>query len=415
VPQPTLAPTAVLNSPGSTGDDRALYYVFTWVNDQGWESAPSPPVLGPLCKPGSVIDLGIIESVPAGNYGVNRVRWYRTNVIGATDMADFFFLREYAEGASGMQDDGRALGEALVTGDWLSLSATASWITYCWNQFCAAIDGPEVCCSVRETIYAYPLTHRYKTGDKPIALVAFDGVLFALTVTGAERLVGQDPDALDQKPLALPVLVSQRSVVATKGFAIYASAKGLILVEPSGAYTNLTANCMEDTHWDALVPSTIAGTLCVVDKRVLYVGFYNDGALKGFVIDPASPQSIYWLAQGYSAAYWDPLLGAMFVLDGATLKKWDAGAEMMTATFKSKVYRQIEQGEPETIELMANGSAAVKVYTNAPSSVSDSTALVLRMDRTLTRGEHTLPETVVGRDFQLEVSTADEVHGLVTS
>lgn len=413
VPQPTLAPTAVLNADGPDGDARVLYYVFTWVNELGWESAPSPPVQAPAAKPGAVLDLGILESVPAGNFGINRVRWYRTNEIGTTDLADFFYLREYAEGAGGMQDDGRELGEALATGDWLPLSATANWITYCWNSFCAAIDGPEVCFSVPDAIYAYPPLNRYKTGDKPIALAAFDGVLIALTTTGAERFVGQDPDAMDQKPMALPVLVSQRSLVVAKDFAMWATAKGLVMVAPTGEWKNLTSGIMEQAHWEALGPSTIAGYLLMLDGRPLYVGFCPDGNRPGFVLDPANPAGIYWLDKGYPAAYYDPLLGALFVLDGATLKQWDAGPTMMTCSHTSKVYRTEEQAEPQTIELMANGQANVLVYTNAPNTTSDTTPLVLRMDRNLTRGEATLPETVVGRDFQVVVTTSEEVQGVV--
>jgi hypothetical protein len=178
---------------------------------------------------------------------------------------------------------------------------------------------------------------------------------------------------------------------------------------------NLIADMMEPAHWSALVPSTIAGYLFELDERVLYVGFYNDGALKGFVIDPANPLGIYWLATGYSAAYWDPLLRELFVLDGSTLKQWDAGAALMTATFKSKVYRQIEQSEPEWLEVMASGNVGVKIYTEAPNSTDDNTALVLRMDATLTRGERNMPDTVVGRDFQVEVTTSREVQGVVGS
>ena len=77
VPQPTLPPSVTLNVDGPIGDPRQLYYVFTWVNDIGWESAPSPPFLAPAAKPGAILNLAISESVPAGAYSVNRVRWYR--------------------------------------------------------------------------------------------------------------------------------------------------------------------------------------------------------------------------------------------------------------------------------------------------------------------------------------------------
>jgi hypothetical protein len=416
VPQPTLPPTVALNADGPSGDARINSYVFTWVSDIGWESAPSPPTDAPSCKPGAILDLGVVESVPAGNYGVNRVRWYRTNVVGTTGAGEFFFIREYAVGTLGMQDDARKLNDLLPTDAnnmWLSLSATASWITYCWNEFCAAIDGPEVCFSVPDTIYAYPLGNRYETGGKPLALAAMNGVLLAFTTTGAERFVGQDPEAMDQKPIALPVLVSQRSVAVGDVFVIWAASDGLWMWSVDGTLRNLIAGCMEPEHWAALVPSTIAGYLLPTDERTLYVGFYNDGTLKGFVIDLANPAGIYWLDKGYTSAFYDPLLRSLFVLDSATLKQWDKGPTNMTALHKSKVYRQGETAEGSALELMASGSVGVKVWTEPNGATSDATPLTLRINRNYTRGDLPMPDGVVGRDWQVEVSTAEEVQALV--
>jgi hypothetical protein len=363
-------------------------------------------------KPGAILDLTINETVPAGNFGINRVRWYRTNVIASTDAAEYFFIREYASGASGMQDDARALGDRLATETWISLSDAARWIVYCWNQFCAVIDGPEVCFSVRDTIYAYPLSQRYATGDRPIALAVFAGLLLAFTTTGAEVFTGQDPDGLDQKPVALPVLISQRSVATGDYFVIWAASDGLWRYSTDGGLVNLIANIMEPEHWTALVPSTIAGYLLMLDDRPCYVGFYNDGALKGFVIDLSNPNGIFWLDKGYTSAYWDPLLRKLFVLDGAILKQWDAGPTFMTALHKSRVYRQQEQAEPEWIELLASGQVATKVWTDKEGATSDSTPLELRLNRSLTRGVRNLPDNCVGRDWQVEVSTAESVQGL---
>ncbi|WP_230685400.1 hypothetical protein, partial [Streptococcus pneumoniae] len=53
VPAPTTAPAIALTTDG-TGTDATRYYVETFVNDLGWESAPSPISTGLVCKPGAI-------------------------------------------------------------------------------------------------------------------------------------------------------------------------------------------------------------------------------------------------------------------------------------------------------------------------------------------------------------------------
>lgn len=411
VPQPTVAPGVTLNTDASTGTARQLYYVYTRVNDIGWESAPSPPVLAPLAKPGATLNLTISESVPAGNYGVNRVRWYRTQVVAGTADAEYLFLREYAIGASGMLDDARELGEKLATETWLSLETTATWLTYCWNQFAAALVGKAVRFCEPNEIYAWPLEYEYTLSSTPIALAAFAGRLLALTSDGGELFTGIHPDSMDQKPMAIAPIVAERSLVVGERFAIWAADDGLYYYGAEEGYRCLTSGCMKADQWRALVPSTIVGSYFTMGDRPLYIGFYNDGALKGFVVDPANPLGIYFLSTGYSAAYWDKLLRKLFVLDGSTVKQWDAGASFMTATFKGKVHRQIAYTEGEWFELLGKGTATLKVWTdevNAPDN-----ALVQRMSRTVATGEGRLPDGTGGRDWQMEVSTATSVQGVV--
>lgn len=407
VPQPTLAPSVSLNVDGATGDARQLYYVYTRVNDIGWESAPSPAFLAPAAKPGAILDLTISESVPAGAYGVNRVRWYRQQVAGDTGTAPYFFLREYATGASGMQDDARALGDELATETWIVLPNNAVWLTQCWNQFAAAIVDKTVRLCEPNIIYAWPIGYEYKFNDQPLALAAFAQRLIVLTDAGAEVLTGNEPDGMDAQPLKVPPIVSQRSLVVGKRFAMWATADGLHYLGDDAKLgagdRNLVAECLEPEQWAALVPSTISGYLLELGDRTLYIGFYNDGALKGFVVDPTNPQGFYPLATGYTSGYWDPLLRKLFVLDGSTLKQWDAGAAFMTATWRGKEWRQIADTEAEWIELVCDGTVQTKLIVDG----------VTEFDDALIEGEYRVTDGTEGRVFQIEFSTSDAVQGVV--
>lgn len=402
VPQPTVPPTVALVVDGTTGDPMQDSYVFTWVNDIGWESAPSPPTLGPAARAGAVLNLGTTEVVPAGNYGVNRIRWYRTQRVAGEDTAEFLFLREYAYGAGGMQDDARELGAKLASETWLPLPASATWLTVCWAQFAAALVDKTVRFCVPNYVYAWPIEQEYILAAKPIAQAAFAQRLLVLTEAGGELFTGVSPDAMDQKPMALPIIVSQRSLVVGETYCIWAAKDGLWYFGTDG-FRNLTAGSMTAEQWAALVPSTIAGYYLALADRALYLGFYNDGALKGFAVDLSNPDGIYFLDKGYAAGFWDPLLRALFVLDGSTIKQWDAGAAFMTATFRGKLARQVADCEAEWLELLGDGDVQVKVTVDG----------VQRFSRTVSTGQHRMPDGAVGRDWQIEVSTAGAVQGVV--
>lgn len=403
VPQPTVQPAVSLITDGASGDAVRNSYVFTWVNDIGWESAPSPPFLGPAAKTGARLSLATAEVPPAGNFGVNRIRWYRTQRVAGTADAEFLFLREYALGAGGMEDDGRSLGAVLATENWTPLPATATWLTSCWNQFASALVGKTVRFCEPNYIYAWPFDYEYKLSAKPLAQAAFAQRQLVLTEAGGELFTGSSPAAMDQKPMALPVIVSQRSLVVGESFCIWAAKDGLMYFGTDG-FRNLTAGSMSAEQWAALVPSTIAGYYLALADRTLYLGFYDAGAgLKGFAVDLSNPEGIFFLDKGYAAGFWDPLLRSLFVLDGSTIKQWDAGAAFMTATVRGRLERQVADTEAEWLEILAEGPANVRVLVNGAE----------RFNRSVSSGEHRMPDGAAGRDWQIEVSTASSVQAVL--
>lgn len=410
VPQPVVQPVVVMNADGPIANvllARSLYYCFTWVNDIGWESAPSPPTLGPLSIPGAVLDLTISESVPSGNYGVTKVRWYRTQTTNALGDAEFFFLREYAVGAVGMQDDARELGTDVLPTEAatlrLVLPATAKGLTYCWNQFAAALAGKTVRFCAPGLIYAWPLGNEYELADTPVAQAAIGQRLVVLTTGGGEVFTGSDPEAMDQKPMPFPVIVAERSLVAGDNWCAWAAKDGFWLYDAGGPPRNLVGSCLTPAQWAALAPTTMHCHYFEVGNRPLIVVFYNDGALKGLVIDPTNPLGVFFLSAGYTAAYWDKLQRTLFVLDGATLKQFDADSTYMTATFRGKVHRQIAETEAEWLELLAGGSTTVKLYVDG----------VERFNSALVSGEYRPADGTEGREFQLEIATATSTQGVI--
>jgi hypothetical protein len=156
---------------------------------------------------------------------------------------------------------------------------------------------------------------------------------------------------------------SVQSVISLGHGATWAAPDGQAYI---GAYGQkiLTAGIISPDDWKAMHPETMVSATYL---GLLFV-FYDDGSgtRKGMVIDPGNPTGVYFLSKGYQAAYTDPLTGSMFVLDtDGGIKKWDAGAAFMTATFRSKETRTpscnmgfarvIADAYPVTLRLLAHG------------------------------------------------------------
>lgn len=341
VPAPTTALTAAVNTSPGTGTDQAFSWIYTWVNDLGWESAPSPVSNTLLGKPGTTFDLSGFDTVPGGNYGITLLRLYRF-VPGATDGGDYFFLREWAVGSppSNPIDDARAVGtDGVPSEGWRVPPADGKGLTKLWNGMLLMGAGKAVRLCVPYKPYAWPLAYELPLSHAFVAAGVFGQRVLVLTTGDAKVFVGSSPDAMDEEPTKLNrPCSSPRSVVdfnegSDRKGVVWASEEGLCWYG-EGGFRLLTDKILDADQWQALVPSTMVASR--VDQ--LYICFYNDGANKGFVIDPQNPAGIYFLATGYDATYRDPLTDRLYVLDGGNVRRWDTGSAL-TATFRSKLIR----------------------------------------------------------------------------
>lgn len=344
LPAPASAMLVSTNTGTWKGDQTTYFYVYTYVNDWGWESAPSPVSLMNTRPSDATAVVSGFAAPPAGNYQINRIRVYRTQT-GATGTTEFFFLREIAYGTSSTTDDNRDLGEVLPTTTWLpapgvpigngSTEAALSNLTTLWNGMLAGISGNSVRFCEAYVPYAWPVAYDVVPPDsKPVGLGVFGQSLLVLT-TGRPLLVsGSSPDSMDQQPLEMPQgCVSSRSIVSMGSGVAWASEDGLCWYGSGGARI-LTAGLMMREDWQALVPSSIIGKM----YEGLYFGSYDDGSgRKGFLIEPGNPQGIYFLDTGYTALHFDELKDQLYVLDGSSIKKWDTGS-LMTVKARSKQF-----------------------------------------------------------------------------
>lgn len=426
LPAPASAPsvTVVVNATG-TGSNATFFYAYTYVNDWGWESAPSPVSTQVIRKTDDTATVGGFSAPPVGNYGINKIRVYRTQ-SGSSGSADFFFLREVAIGTTNTTDDNRTLAEVLPTKTWIKPPDDLSFLTSLWNGMLAGISGNGVRFSEAYIPYAWPISYDVVPPDsKPVAIGVFGQNLLVLTTNRPMLVSGSSPDSMDSQPVEMSQgCIAPRSVVSMGNGVAWASEDGLCWFGAGGPRL-LTAGIMMREDWQALVPKSIIGKM----YEGLYFGSYDDGTgRKGFFIDPSNPTGIYFLSTGYKAMHFDELRDQLYVLDGGDVKKWDAG-DPMTVRAVSKVFRMphvenfacaevIADAFPVTVhfDALVGQDVAAKLVTLHPTRFTSPKSGVLRFTKQVTSAvPFRLPSGFSSQDWQIECTGTMAVQGIAIS
>jgi len=382
-----------------TTDVESRYYTYTFVTDVGQESAPAAPSLELVCRTNAIVTINAFASPPAGNYGINRIRIYRTQSGTAGD-ANFFFVREIASTLVTTTDDGRLLAETLLSTTWLQPPEDLKFLTGLWNGMMAGISGRSIRFCEAFVAYAWPLAYEVlPTNATPVALATFGQTLVMLTDGNPSFITGGTPDAMDEQPMEWSqACVAPLSAVGMGHGVAWAAPDGLAYVGNGGPRL-LTDGILTRDDWQALKPETITGTM--YEGR--YFGFYNDGTRKAFMLDPANPQGMYFMDFGVDTVYLDPLQDALYVLDGVNVKKWDAGAAL-TTTVRTKVHRT-----PKPVCGFACAEVVADSYPVAFTLYADG---ALKHTQSVTSATpFRLPSGYHADRYQVELSTNGAIQG----
>lgn len=349
VPAPPTAPVVTTSGDFTAAQATfATYFVYTYVNDRGWESQASPVSNGGLTfNAFSGLGRNTISGFaqPPTGHNITKMRLYISQGSLTGDTA-FYFVREMALTETSWTYavyQPFAVGELLQTKDWAVPPADLTQLTPMWNGMLAGIAGGAVRFCEPYVPYAWPATYDVVPPDsRVVALGVFGQSLLALTTSRPLLVQGSHPQSLDQLPLEIPQgCVSSRSAVSMGTGVAWASADGLCWYGADGARI-VTAGLMTRDDWQAIKPATIIGQM----YEGLYLGSYSlDGGVtrKGFMIDPQKPTGIYFLDKGYEAMYFDELQDQLYVLDGTGVQRWDGWNEfpefVMKTTFVSKQFR----------------------------------------------------------------------------
>jgi hypothetical protein len=399
VPSPVVQP--LLNASGGVGTlTHNLVYCYTYVTDIGEESAPGPVSAQLACKVDDAVAISSLAAPPAGNYGINRIRIYRTS--GSADDLNYYFLREISSTLTSSSDDGRVLGEVAPTTTWLTPPADLKFLTGMWNGMLAGISGRSVRVCEAYVPYAWPIAYEVLPSQStPVALATYGQTLVVLTNGNPMLVTGGTPDALDETPVAFEqACIAPLSTVGLGHGVAWASPDGLAYVGQGGARL-LTEGLLTRDDWQAMNPSSIVG--CMYERR--YFGFFTANAQRqGFVLDPLNPQGIYFLNFGVDALYLDELQDALYVLDGTQLQKWDAGAPL-SATFRTKLERL-----PRPVASFSCAEVTADAYPLTFKLYADG---VLKHSVSVTSAApFRLPADYYAQTFQIELVTSYPVQGV---
>lgn len=402
---PAPANACLLAASGGVSElNETRYYTYTYVTDIGEESAPNPAPTEIICKTDATISITNIAPVISGNYGVNRVRIYRTQSGTAGD-ANFFFVREIASTLTQTSDDGRVLSEVMPSTTWLQPPADLSNLKGLWNGMMAGISGRSVRFCEAFTPYAWPLAYEIlPTAVTPVALATFGQTLVILTDGNPIVSTGGSPDAMDEQPVEfLQSCVAPLSAVGMGYGVAWASPDGLAFIGDGGARL-LTQNALTRDDWQAMNPSSIRG--CMYEMQ--YFGFYEvAGVQKGFMIDPRAPDGMYFMDFGVDSLYLDDLQDHLYALNGTNIQKFDAGTTL-TTTFKSKLHRL-----PKPTPGFACAEVTADEYPVTFKLYADGT--LKHTQQVTSAAPFRLPSGYYAQTAQIELQTTGAVQGCVTA
>lgn len=411
VPKPTTQMTAAVLVAG-TGTTEARVYIDTFVNTRDRESAPGLPRTL-TCLGGSTATLASLSTVPGGSHDINRRRIYCS-----TDGGSYLRVLEQSSSLTTATDN-LSRGAVLQSGGdvskpaWEEPPAAMFGLISLWNGMIGGVVAPKSygVCEPNKP-WAWPVEYQEPVGYKIVATGKWLQNWVILTSAVPYLVTGSSPLSLSNQPIPFnQACVSKRSAVGMGYGVVWASNDGLCFIGQGGPRL-LTEAQMTPDQWQALVPSTIIGAR--VERY--YVGFYNDGTAKGFIIDPLQPDGgIIFLSFGARGAYYDPISTRLYLQDtGNTIKRWGAGAAL-TARFKTGIKRHPELTNPAFGLVVATEPVVVTVTLWANLLQADGSMVWTQVfTRSVVSGRpFALPGNYLSQEFQAQLETAGAVQGLL--
>lgn len=348
------------------------FYIVTYVNDWGEESAPSPPTALVNVDQYSSVSVGI-SPFPAGR---NLVGWriYRS-VNASSDISPALAVTDLDPAKSVLSDGGfdyfrmalatysdgkkaAELKEACPTLTWLeppyrmqSGSALQPIPPKGSNPYLRGlvgmpngvmagfIDNFVAFCDPYHP-YAWPVEYQIALKYPIVGLGVFGQSLFVGTAANPSIISGSDSASMSEQVLDdAQACLSARSIVSMDGGVLYASPDGLCFASGNGVQV-LTSALFAREDWQALNPSSI---MAAAHEGIYYFWFSGTygGVTGGCLALDTVAKKLARVDISASAVFTDSLTDAVFYVSGTQIKrafsagrrtgKWKSGKMVLPA------------------------------------------------------------------------------------
>lgn len=337
---------APVSPPGASGtescerssDSRA--YVYTYVNQWGEESAPSPPSSLLTIADGNTVRLTGM-ALPPDDYGITHINVYRAttgfrqhDVKTQKPLTEFLYVGTVELPSTTFTDNVRlaALGPALET-----------------QKVRTPPSGMQNICSIEGTVRLagtrlnmVHLSENFQPWNWPVKYdltldygivhmgcldqklyVTTDAIPYVIDVSSCEDT--KCVPVMDVgKPLPdIACKYANAAIVTPHGY-IYSSPLGLILIDPSARWTILTAKWFGEEDWAKVAPDTVRmayweGYLFVATDRVTFLLNINGdpfGDMHGAELCTLSDKPV---------ALETSTTGKLFLLQDGAVQVWNSG------------------------------------------------------------------------------------------
>lgn len=224
-----------------------------------------------------------------------------------------------------------ALQEACPTLTWVAPPANLRGLTNMPNGVLAGFFDSTICFCEPYTPYAWPVEYQITTDSPIVGMAVFGQTLVVLTEGFPYYVSGADSASMSaQKLEAQQACVSPASIVAVDGGVVFASPDGLCLASGSGVQ-NLTGRHFARADWQALSPTTLR---CAYHDGVVY--FLSSAMASTYALSLATGK-LGTVTGTPSAFFSDLKTDRLYAVQGSTIKALFSGTTLRTGLWRSKV------------------------------------------------------------------------------
>jgi hypothetical protein len=340
VPAPTTPPTVVPPASGTVDETRA--YVYTFVNEWGEESAPSPasdPATGDVTLTWVLSAMQIAYPVAGNHNAIDKTRIYRT--VTGTSSVNYRFVAEVDPPNAGYNDDQSndtvSLNESLSSLGWDLPPAGLQGIVNMANGIMAGFVGRDLYFCEPYRPHAWPANYIISTENNVVGIGVYQSGIVVCTTSNPYVATGSHPSSITLTKLDdVEPCQSFRSIVNGLNGVVYASQNGLVLVNQTGAQ-NITSPLMTRNEWrDGYSPET---TVAAADgSRTLAFTSLSSG----YLFNPVEQLGYLVNLTGFAditAVQTDQFTGEAYIIARDVVFLWNPTTTVpLSYVWKSKVF-----------------------------------------------------------------------------